>query len=429
MTTVILIGLFILSAIGAFLFAGVETATLAVNRQTLKERLGEAGEESDQAFALVSDMQRALAVTLVGVNACTLFGAFALHTALRGWLPPGPIPGGALILTVLVATPVFLLAADALARPLVRRRAGGFLIWMRFPMRASVALMVPLLRGCTRVAAWVLKPFGIEKPASKRPMTVGRLLEIIGEPEKRGTKSVSEREMIYGAIDLERSTAREVMRPLVDVVAVKAPESTVATVLDMVRATGYSRYPVFRNRIVKMTHYVDVNEMLRDGRLDGPLGPYLKPALIVPETMRIDVLLRTLTEHREHCAIVVDEFGGVAGWVTREDVLEEIVGDIADKDADEEPGWSRDAQGLYRVEARFDLDDLNAAIGSRLAKGDDFDTLGGWLYKHIGRVPQTGESVEADGARVRVEEMLGHQIVRATVELTGEPRAKTRVEL
>jgi magnesium and cobalt transporter len=253
-------------------------------------------------------------------------------------------------------------------------------------------------------------------------MTIDEIDEMIGGESKASPQDVSETDMIHGAMDLEDANVREVMRPLVDVVALKIPEATIAAALDLARATGYSRFPVFRRRIIEMTEYLDITPVLREGVYDGPLTPHVKPALIVPETMRIDRLLREFTEQHRQCALVVDEFGGVVGWVTREDVLEEIVGEIADKDTDTDPRWRLDEAGAYHVDARMDLDDLNEQIGSQLAKGDEYDTLGGWLYTLIGRIPRVGESVEADGVFATVTQMDGHRILVATIELLDEPR-------
>lgn len=417
MIEALLLVLFGVTCVGAFLFTGVEVATLAVNRQSLRDRLRAAGEDADEAFALLSDTQHTLATVMVAVNVCALLGGFAMHTFLRQVVPAGAYPGGPLILTVLLVAPLHLIASDVLARPLVRRHATGFLIMMRAPLAFSVAVTTPVLYACTQVAAVFLRPFGIDKVVAKRPMTADEIVEMIGEPEPHEADEVSEVAMMHGAIDLEESNVREVMRPLVDVIAIKIPEATVATALEQARQTGYSRFPVFRHKIIEMTEYVDITRMLTEGAVDGSLRPYLQRALLVPETMRIDVLLRSLTEAREQCAMVVDEFGGVVGWVTREDVLEEIVGDIADKDADEEPGWRRDDDDIFHVEARMDLDDLNDEIGTQLYKGDEFDTLGGWIYTWAGRIPTVGDVVEEEDARVTVEAMDAHRVVSAAVEL------------
>jgi len=415
------VAIFIFSVAGVFLYAGFETATLAVNRKMLAERLRGRSQQADHVFGLITDTQRALAVALLGMNACSLTGALALFALLQRLLPAGlgrtARAAWALGLALAVAVPLFVLVADVLARPLVRRRAVEFVMTLNRPLRWSVALLWPVLHGCSTAAGWLLRPFGVGRAPAKRPMKVGEIYAMLGQAgEKRGLHE-AEREMIESAIDLQATKAREVMRPLVDVIALKIPETTVAGALETARATGYSRFPVFRRRIIEMTHYVDIPSLLIAGVREGPLEPHARPALIVPETMIVGDLLREFTDKGEHCAIVVDEFGGVAGWVTREDVLKEIVGDIADKGADEAPRWTRDSEGVFHVQARMDLDDLNWEIESRLVKGDDYDTLGGWLYARLGRVPVPGDSIEDDGARVTVEQMDGHRILQASVRL------------
>ncbi|MCX7045443.1 MAG: hemolysin family protein [Candidatus Sumerlaeota bacterium] len=423
MPIALLIIIFLVSAAGVFMFAGWEAAMLAVNRKTLEEKLRDQAKAASDVFRLISEAQHQLAATPVGMNACTLAGGLALFLLARRimieWTPLDFVTVTALILTVGLAAPVYLLISDVLARPLARWRAAEFLVMTRWPLRLSLALTEPLLYVCAAAAGWLLRPFGIDKAVTKRRMTAGQISAMLGESQQKGSLRFSEREMIEGAIDLQTSKAREIMRPLVDVIALKIPEATVETALETARRHGYSRYPVFRNRILEMTEYVSVREILRQGVAHGPIMPYVKPALIVPETMRIDVLLRAFLDQKEYSAVVVDEFGGAVGWVTREDILEEIVGDIADKRADEEPGWTRDEAGVYHVAARMDLDDLNWQIGSHLRKGDDYDTLGGWIYTRVGRVPHEGESMEADDATVTVEKMDGHRILLAAVKIAA----------
>ena len=112
--------------------------------------------------------------------------------------------------------------------------------------------------------------------------------------------------------------------------------------------------------------------------------------------------------------------GGAVGWVSREDVIEEIVGEIVDWGEGDDPGWSRDEAGVYHVDARMDLDDLNEAIGSQLAKGDDYDTLGGWIYTRMGRVPAVGDTIDAEDAEIAVEKMDAHRILRAAIRLEAD---------
>ena len=431
MIPALLILLFFLSVVAACLFSGVEVALLAVNRRTLEDKLRHSGQDDHEIILLLSDTQRALAVTLVGTTAATLVGGLSLmalaerlafraeDSAQRWWVAQAAV----MLAVSLVATWVIQLVAEVITRPLVRRRATEFLLALRGPLMWCAVLAVPLLRLCSRAAGWALRPFGVRHVASERPMTLGEIVERLGHSELKGPFDDSERDMIEGAIDLQSSSVREVMRPLVDVVAIKIPEATIASTKQTARSTGYSRLPVFRHMIIEMTEYVDVTRILLENAPDdGDMDPYVQPALIVPETMRIDLLLRTFLDRREQCAIVVDEYGSATGWVTREDVLEEIVGDIADKHADEEPGWFRDDTGVCHVDARMDLDDLNEQIGVQLVKGDDFDTLGGWIYARIGRIPEEGETIESDGVRVGVRTMDHHRILRATLEPQDEHR-------
>jgi len=411
----LLLFLFFVAVFAAFLFTGFESATLAVNHQSLRRKLDKAGEKSDRVFMSITNAQRALAVGIVGVNLSLLISAAALHFALREFIPPNSYHGISFVLTIVIMVPIYLLMTDVMARFLARRRAAGFLLATRVPLSVSSAVMVPFLNICSVLTEKMLSPFGVERASFKRQITIDELIEMIGRSEQRGSLEASERKMMQSAIDLEQGNAREAMQPLIDVAAVKVPEFSVAAAIELARQTGYSRFPVYRREIIKMNEYVDVATLLADADASGSLEFYLRRALVVPETMRIDVLLRTFTEARQQCAIVIDESGSSVGWVTREDVLEEIVGDIGDRDGDKDPECSLLDDGSCLADARIDLDDLNEKLDTHLMKGEDFDTLAGWLYSHIGRVPLVGEYEEEEGVLVTVLKMEDHRIVQASI--------------
>jgi CBS domain containing-hemolysin-like protein len=187
---------------------------------------------------------------------------------------------------------------------------------------------------------------------------------------------------------------------------------------------GRSRIPVYRgtmDQIVGVVYVKDLFRYLREGRTDVSASDVMRPAYYVPDTKRVGELFREMRQNKTHIMIVVDEYGGTAGLVTIEDVLEEIVGEIRDEyDVEEpEPLVMLDDRTAI-VDSRMQLDEVSARLGIALC-ADQIDTLGGLVYSRTGHVPQLGEEITHNGVRIRVEELDGRRIARLRVEKVASP--------
>jgi putative hemolysin len=247
-----------------------------------------------------------------------------------------------------------------------------------------------------------------------------------GHPEGH-TIEPSEREMIRGIISLEATSVHEIMVPRIDVVAVSI-EDTLDEVIRVMMERGYSRIPLFEETIddvVGVLYAKDIMRHLATDNVDRSaqnLRDLARPPFFVPESKRVDELLADMRANRVHLAIVVDEYGGTAGIVTIEDMLEEIVGEIEDEYDREEPTIEKVDETEVIVDARVSIDDLNELLGLHI-EGEDFDTVGGFVYHELGRIPLAGDEVQWDGLRMRVLSVLGRRIkkVRVTKERPPAP--------
>jgi CBS domain containing-hemolysin-like protein len=228
-----------------------------------------------------------------------------------------------------------------------------------------------------------------------------------------------ERDMISGIFELSERPAREVMVPRVDVAA-EPREATIGQVLDRVLATGYSRIPIYNetiDNVVGVVYAKDMLRHLRDGKLADPVEPIARTPSFVPDTKKVDELLQELQQSRIHVAIVVDEYGGTAGLVTIEDILEEIVGEIRDEfDVNEEQLIERVDESVSVVDARVSIRDVNEELDLHLDP-DEFDTLGGLVYHELGGVPSEGDEVRVNGCLVTVLSTEGRRIKKLRVAL------------
>ncbi|HEV3369061.1 MAG TPA: hemolysin family protein [Acidimicrobiales bacterium] len=233
-----------------------------------------------------------------------------------------------------------------------------------------------------------------------------------------------ERSFIHSIIDFGDTVAREVMVPRPDMVTVEA-DTTVTVALEAALAAGYSRMPVHENQvddIVGITYTKDLIRAERVGKGEKPVTSTMRPAVFIPESKEVSELLRQMQEEKFHMAIVVDEYGGTAGLVTLEDLLEELVGEIVDEFDVEEPSVDRQSDGSFVVSARYAVDDADELLGAELPHGP-WDTVGGLMLDRAGRVPDEGDTVEVDGFRLTALDVRGRRIGRVRIAPTATAAA------
>ena len=247
------------------------------------------------------------------------------------------------------------------------------------------------------------------------------ILEAPADPEARDSLS-EERRMMRGVLEMADQTVREIMSPRIDIVAVST-EASIGDVMKLVTQSGFSRIPLYEesvDRIVGVIYAKDLLAYLQTGVAAPDLREIARPPYFVPETKRADELLADLRRDQTHVAIVVDEYGGTAGLVTVEDVLEEIVGEIVDEYDTEEVEVERLSEHEAIVDARLAVDDLNELFGIQV-ENEDFDTVGGLVFSLLGRLAAPGDQVasEEHGLDLQVLSVSGRRIRR--VRVSHEP--------
>jgi CBS domain containing-hemolysin-like protein len=243
-------------------------------------------------------------------------------------------------------------------------------------------------------------------------VTEQELLALADVAQEESVIETEEAARIHSIISFGDTVAREVLIPRPDMVVVQADER-VGDVIEVTMSAGYSRIPVYDQSIDDIAGVAFTKDLMRAGRedrLDQPVRNLVRPAHFVPETKRISELMREMQDQKFHMAIVIDEYGGTAGLVTLEDLIEELVGEIVDEFDVEEPVFVPLANGEYRVNARMPMDELNDLLHAELPEGD-WDTVGGLL----GHMASEGESVEADGHRLVAERVQGRRIARVRI--------------
>jgi putative hemolysin len=346
-------------------------------------------------------------------------GGAASSLIAAAWSGGSAAPLEALLIAVLGGAAMVLLAvvtrAIAAARPEHTALALGRPIWAM----GTVGLIViaPLL-WLERWIVGMLKP--PQDPNGGQQDDDLRLL--VESVEEARQLEEDEREMISGIFGMSARPVREVMVPRIDVVHLLR-ESSLGEILDQIVSTGYSRIPIVAesiDNVVGLVYAKDVLRALRAGALDDPAEPIARTPYFVPDTKKVDELLQDLQQKRVHMAIVVNEYGGTAGIVTIEDLLEEIVGEIRDEyDVNEETPIERIDDRESVVDARVSIRDLNEALDVHLDV-EELDTLGGLVYHELGKVPIEGDEVRVNGCLVTVLTTEGRRIKKLRVQIVDD---------
>ncbi len=394
------------SALALALTAGAETALARANAARI-QALARKGNAA--ALRIVGAVERpvdplgpltvarVLAATGL-VSACAYVGANQLGAAGAAWI--GLAGGGA---AALLQMTVGTLAA--------RRPEYSVLQLHR---------VIVVVRRLFAAPAWALGAPARLIAAPLQAVAPGAddedLIALLEREEARGEVEEEERRMIRGIIGLEDKTAREVMVPRIDIVATEA-EASVAEAARLATERGFSRIPAHGESIddiAGIAYAKDLLEALITGRDDAPLRALLRDPVFIPESKRADQLLTEMRANRTHLAIVVDEYGGTAGLITIEDLIEEIVGEIEDEYDVAAPALEQISEDEVLLDASMPAEALDDIFGYE-AESEDFDTIGGFVIHALGRLPAVGDEVRVDGLRLRVLSMSGRRLRRLRV--------------
>ena len=399
---------------GAF-FSGAETALVSINWIRLDHWLEKGRGSAKVLERFVADPHRMLGTTLVGTNI-----AVVMTSSLVSWRLSGVFPdwsGGLVgLVSILIVTPALLVFGEVIPKVIGRRHSDAITLKVVHPLRMFYYLLSPLILVTTGMAGVLLRPFGIRAQEWRSRLTKDQLrLLLTSEGERAGAVDEQETRLISGIFEFGLTTIGEVMVPRTDIVGV-SPDSTVGEAVELVRAHGYSRLPVLspdRDHIEGMVHSRDLLGMPRD----GGIADLVRAVPYMPETKTCDDLFRELQARRQHMVAVADEHGSLAGIVTLEDLLEELVGEIEDEYDVRQSLIQKIDDDLFMVDGRTEIDALEDALGVDLPEGD-YNTAAGFVIKMLGKIPEQGDEAVVGGLEFRV--------ISATPTRVGKIRVRNR---
>jgi CBS domain containing-hemolysin-like protein len=405
------------------LTAATEAVLAQITRQQLRQGLSEEGRAARSVESLIARPRAyGSAMTLLHTVGSVAFVLLLTSLFQRQGI------AGAFWIAFGIGSGLLLLLGHSVPRGLARRSVERAATGLSGFAVLATTLAFPFLLlydGLTRVGLLIARR---PRPAPpQEPIDEEELRAVLG-PEYSDNEQIeeAEREMIDAILDLEDRTARDIMVPRLDIVAVPE-DAALADVVAIIRREGHSRVPVYRGSIDNIVGVLYAKDLLRFIARDAApiaLADLARPIdrnLIVPESKQVDVLLREMRSRKHHLALVLDEYGGTAGILTIEDILEEIVGDINDEhDRNTEPEIQEISDRELLVDARIGAGEVSDWLHLHWERDWEEDeehaTIGGLIQRELGRLPTAGEQVEIDGAQITVLAVEGHRLKRLRVE-------------
>jgi len=418
----------ILVAVLAILSAS-EAALHTIRRPQLIEELAERGRRGRRAgtmgrraieyLAAIQVAEFFIVFAFSGISAA--FVAPRLSDLLRFVFGPGaPVVRdvAAVVVTVAVLSLIAVLLGLFVPRAIGARHAQAVLLVLVWPLEFVTWITQPLVGLLFFLARLLTRPFGANPEAGALALvTEDEIRSLVETGQAQGVLQEREQRMITSIFAISEKPVHEVMVPRTDIVAIDV-DTPAAEILKDITKVGHSRIPVFEgspDNIIGILYVKDLFRRLARGEKDVQIRPYLRPAQFVPESKKIDQLLRDMQKEKVHIAIVVDEYGGTSGLVTIEDLVEEIVGEIRDEYDVEQEMVLPVSETEALMDARVPFEEVREAFALDLPSSENYDTLGGFIVAQLGRFPRAGEAVEAGGARFVVETVEGRRIRRVRV--------------
>ncbi|MDR1137512.1 MAG: hemolysin family protein [Synergistaceae bacterium] len=407
------IGLLLLFLVFSFFFSAAETAITAAGKVKLKAMESIWPDRKKGLAWLAGNMQRALSIALVGnniVNIAASSVATILFTRFFG------VQKGSLI-AVVVMTTIVVVFCEILPKTISIAHK-EFVLYHSLPMIRFFSLILwPVVCAIQRFILFIGVLFGLRLDTLNSFVTREDLEIMVNESGESGAIEEDERKMISGVISFEETRVSEIMVPRTDMKAISS-DTTVACASAMFLKSGHSRVPVYETKLDEITgilYVKDLLEPLSRGALEDGVGAFQRSPLFIPETIKTDEAFDLMKKSKKHIAIVVDEYGGTAGLVTLEDLIEEIVGDIQDEYDDEIPDVLEEREGVYLVQGYVNLDELSETMGYPF-EFEDVDTVAGMLLSLKGNFPEEGEAVRYGQWEVQAVKVQDHRILQVRIE-------------
>ena len=406
-------------------FVAAEFACVKIRPSRLETLIQEGSRQAKYAKKLTDHLDASLSVTQLGITLSSLGLGWVGEPAVATLILPITHTIGlddvightiSLALAFSIITGLHIVLGELTPKTMAIQNVEKIMLSVALPMLVFHRVMYPFVWLLNHVANWVAHRMGFHTASEGDDAhTEEEIRLLMEESHRQGLIDDTEVDFVDNVFDFTDLNVREIMTPRTDMVCLYL-EDTMDENLHIILEEQLTRYPIChedKDHIVGFLHVKDLMRVMAEGRKPN-LRRLARKALIVPESMDVSVLLKTMQKQRSQMAIVVDEYGGTAGMVTIEDIVEEIVGDIQDEFDEERPTAERRGKRIFSVDAKMLLEELEDILEIDI-EDEDVDTVGGWLYDQIGQTPRVGQMAAAGGNLFYVEEVDGVRITRVLI--------------
>lgn len=406
-------------------FVAAEFACVKIRPSRLETLIQEGSRQAKYAKKLTDHLDASLSVTQLGITLASLGLGWVGEPAVATLILPITHAIGlddvightiSLALAFSIITGLHIVLGELTPKTMAIQNVEKIMLSVALPMLVFHRVMYPFVWLLNHVANWVAHRMGFHTASEGDDAhTEEEIRLLMEESHRQGLIDDTEVDFVDNVFDFTDLNVREIMTPRTDMVCLYL-EDTMDENLHIILEEQLTRYPIChedKDHIVGFLHVKDLMRVMAEGRKPN-LRRLARKALIVPESMDVSVLLKTMQKQRSQMAIVVDEYGGTAGMVTIEDIVEEIVGDIQDEFDEERPTAERRGKRIFSVDAKMLLEELEDILEIDI-EDEDVDTVGGWLYDQIGQAPRVGQMAASGGNLFYVEEVDGVRITRVLI--------------
>ena len=412
--TILFIVLLFLSAF----FSASEVAIFGLSRKDEEELKEKDDNASRKLKELLSSSQKTLIAILTGNNAVNVAAASIAAILTTDICQYYRLPHNiGIIIEIIVVTILLLVLSEITPKIIALRSPCHLARRVAVPIYYFRVVLYPLVALFAAITGFFTRLVGVEK--IRLTYSADELKTLVEISEEKGQLEETEKEMISSIFEFGETLVKEIIIPRTDMKMVEAGTS-LAEIVDSIKKWGFSRYPVFelnRDNVTGMLYAKDLLPYIRNHRKDFKLDDLLRPAYFVPENKEIAELLREFQLNKIHLAVVVDEYGGTAGLVTLEDILEEIVGEIQDEYDRETVPYTTTKDGTIVADARLTVEEVNKILEDDIIPDEgDYETLGGFIYDLTGKIPIQSEAISFGEYNFTVTEVDGQRIMKIEIE-------------
>ncbi|MBA7631864.1 hypothetical protein ES703_39400 [subsurface metagenome] len=405
-------------------FSGSEIALSSIDKLTLKRLIKQDEKRGRRIEYLLMHPSRWLITILIGNNLVNVAAA-SLATLMVMGIVQGA-PGRAVAIVTGVMTFILLVFGEITPKRYCQQHAEIIVPKIAGPVLLLCRVFSPLVGGLNLLTQGILRVAQTKEVKRSWLITEKEIHALIDIGQEEGALEEREEKLVHGALEFDETQAREIMIPRTKMVCIEE-EAKISTLVDLIKGVGYSRIPVYKGKIdsmVGVAYAKDILSLIPRVNENLRVKQIMRPALFVPYTTRLSEIFRKMQREKMHLVIIVDEYGGVAGMLTIEDLLEEIVGEIQDEhDLEKEQKIKILKDGTALVEGDTDTDEINEKLDTELPeKTAAFESIGGFIVNKLGRIPQNGETIEFGNLRLSVVEADERRIKKIKIWKRGKEK-------